>query len=112
MAVKKLNRGMVEDMVRFLVHDPSLEGKSNALMAAVRRFEHAGNDELAATFDRVVALLRTYVQLDDVEACVLPRAEVVPPAILDTRRTHPGHTPPEIRPKAHPIETLTRGNAL
>jgi hypothetical protein len=78
MSVKKLDHRMVDDMVRFLVRDPSLERSPNALMDVVRRFERAGNGELSATFDRVVALLRTYVALDAVEADVQPKAEAMP----------------------------------
>jgi hypothetical protein len=79
MAVKKLNRRTVEDMVSFIVRDPSLEGNPNAIREVSRRFKHVSDDEFSAAFTRVVAILRCYVQLDDAEAVdVRPKAEPMP----------------------------------
>jgi hypothetical protein len=94
MAVKKLDRRdrLVDDMVRFLVRDPSLERSSNPLLDLCRRFEGAGNDELAATFQRVVMILRAYIALDDAEARVKPKPEAMPPR---RRRARPRQGAPE-----------------
>lgn len=70
----KVDRTVVEDFVRFVTQGP----RGDDLRVLFAKFEDAPDAEWCAAFTRLFVMLRTYIQLDQIEAgMAVPKTERV-----------------------------------